>query len=275
MEDTKRKQSSRLSNSRSNGSGRLGGTNKSGRQPIIPAKEASKSQRSAIKRPKAIDPKASRKTDVIKPQKAGPSNRISPIKQSTKRIPSESKTQNTKSKQSTVGTRTSRAKAPAISASNPSGKASSRASGKISKSGRNSSRSSGKNASRGGSTKGKEQTLHFIVVGGLVLLIIIFAVFKFGGSSNTPPKRIYNFDAVTAGFMELEEAKKLYKASDMNGALGVYNSGMNKINTYLDKERNSNGDLPKNLAGYESKLALWNGFGKMLREQALIERNQH
>ncbi len=270
MRETKRTQSKRLPSS---GSARqpskLSGATKSGRIASVPAKGASsKSQKSDIGK--------SHPTDVIsKKTLASPSNRIAIEKHSsTKRILPETKTQNKdkdKSKETKVGTRTSRARTAESTSSKSS--SSDKSSSKSTKSSRNSGRGG---ASRGGGGSGSKikENQHFIVMGVLALAIIIMAIVKFSGGSHPPAKTVYVLDPIREGFAHYEKAKQLYKASNTSEALAECEKGFSTVTNYLDSQRDSNGNLPRNLAGYEGKLAEWIGFRKILREQNLIDEQQ-
>lgn len=230
------------------------------RQTIVPATEAKKS---SAKLPVAEPTKPSARIPAAKPEptpntnssKRSPSMETTIAKPQIGSVSSRKLAQNTEKEEAPiepVKSSTKRSRAGSTGSSQRGGRA------------------SAKGASRKGGASQNSLNIVYIVMG----LIILVFVGLIGNSllSDKKGKTITQSNQVDVGLDLCNQAQKLYGADEDNApeALKILQDGISKMNTELDKLRDSSGNLPAKYRGYEQKLADWNGFLKMMREKAYI-----
>lgn len=235
------------------------------RQPIVPATE---SKRASAKLPIAEPKKSSGKIPIAKPAIVPPTP--SATSASTRRS-SSMETTISKPQIGSVSSRKVATPAEVKKTEEPvepvkSSTKRARASGSSQKSGR----SSAKGAPRKGGYSNKSVNSIYAVLGGILLILIVLIAISL--SSKPKPKTIITLNQLDAGKELCNQAQRTYTSNNENvgEALRMLEDGIGKMETELNKLRNANGDLPSNYAGYDSQLATWLGYRKMLREQNLI-----
>lgn len=230
------------------------------RQTIVPATEA---KRASSKLPVAEPTKPSSKIPATKPEPA-------PTGSSTKR----SASMETTIAKPQIGSVSSRKLAPNSTPEEapiePVKSSTKRARAGGAGSSQRGGRASAKGAPRKGGASQNSLNIVYIVM-GVIILVFVGLIAKSLLSSNKG-RTITQSNQVDVGLDLCNQAQKLYGANEDNApeALRILLDGINKMNTELDKLRDSSGNLPAKYRGYEQKLADWNGFLKMMREKAYI-----